>query len=161
MHLEAFLDPQLLSGPAAAALAAGLLIARLTYLVGRRWLCRPPWAYPEQPPLGRLEPLLDPFTAGSATERRESSRRRGHAVSVAVAEAGPGWVLDRSMGGLGLALPTPAPLGAVLNVRAANAPVGTPWAEVEVLHCRPEEDHQRVGCRFRQTPHMGVLLLFG
>ena len=142
-------------------MAAGLLTARLTYLVGRRWLRGRRWAYAERPPPSSPGPSSDPFTAGSVTEQRESLRRQGHAVSVAVAEVGQGWVLDRSMGGLCLALPAPAPQGAFLKVRAANAPEGTPWAEVEVLHCQPEEGHQRVGCRFRERPRMGVLLLYG
>ncbi len=70
-------------------------------------------------------------------------------------------VVDRSRGGLGLALPQEVRVGSALRVRSMNYEESGPWVEVEVRHCRRRGDQWLVGCKFRQTLPLNVLLLFG
>jgi len=69
--------------------------------------------------------------------------------------------LDRSTGGLCIALATEVPRGVVLKVRAAHAPDTVGYINVIVRNCRRQEEYYEVGCEFEQTPPWNVLLLFG
>jgi hypothetical protein len=140
-------------------LCAGLIVMLGRFLLGKR---RPPPLPPRDQPATR-----DPFLYGSATERRTALRRAGNPVEVFVAwpggEANPaqGWVLDRSVGGLCLMLDREAPPGTPLKVLTCSAPRGTPWTEVEVKSCRPQDKGWEIGCQFVKTPSWNVMLLFG
>jgi hypothetical protein len=109
----------------------------------------------------------DPFTHGSATEKRASFRRMGNPVKVLVsdeeARARPteGWVMDRSVGGLCLSVPHEMSNNTILSVRTVSAPTEIPWVRVQVKRCRPLEGHWELGCEFVRTPTWSVLLLFG
>ncbi|MBA2227200.1 MAG: PilZ domain-containing protein [Thermogemmata sp.] len=100
-------------------------------------------------------------------ERRASIRRGGAVVRVTVASplfhrgVTDGFVLDRSTGGLCIALATEVPRGVVLKVRAAHAPDTVGYINVIVRNCRRQEEYYEVGCEFEQTPPWNVLLLFG
>jgi hypothetical protein len=100
-------------------------------------------------------------------ERRASVRRSGAAVRVTVASplfqrgVTDGFVLDRSTGGLCIALATEVPRGAVLKVRAVHAPDTVGYVNVIVRNCRRQEEYFEVGCEFEQTPPWNILLLFG
>jgi hypothetical protein len=114
-----------------------------------------------------FHPIPDPEaerTPGTAKSRGRL-RRRGNCVQIRARLDGdeiPGWVVDRSQGGLRLQLPYGAALDEVLEVRAVGAPEGTPWVEVRVRYCRQlQPTHWAVGCAFVRTPPWGVLLLFG
>jgi hypothetical protein len=72
-----------------------------------------------------------------------------------------GWVVDRSVGGLGLRTEVPLPVGAVFNVRPRSATAIVPWTEVEVKSCRQHAAAWEVGLQFVRTPPWSVLLLFG
>ncbi len=105
--------------------------------------------------------------ATTASDRRNSLRRDGPPVEVVVqskafkgGEAG-GYVLDRSTGGLKLALSAGLTSGSTLQVKAKHAPDTTPWVTVLVRSCRENSDHYELGCEFEKTPPWNVLLLFG
>ena len=76
-------------------------------------------------------------------------------------EVASGYVLDRSTGGLRLALTVAVASGITLQVRADNAPDNTPWVTVLVRNCRHAGQHYELGCEFDKTPPWNVLLLFG
>jgi hypothetical protein len=152
------------------AVGVGLGIALLAVVVGRILLAEPraPVPRPLRPPLVKEAAARpDPFIQGSAGERRATLRRGGNPVAVLITDAEAkerpryGWVLDRSMGGLGLSVDEPCAEGTILSVRAANAPPNIAWVQVEVRSCRPEGASWDLGCRFLRTPSWGVLLLFG
>jgi hypothetical protein len=99
--------------------------------------------------------------------RRSSSRREGQPVRVLITMAGlrgqleSGWVLDRSTGGLRIAVAKPIPIGSTIQIRTDNAPDTIPWVSVIVRSSRAETQHHELGCSFESTPPWNVLLLFG
>jgi len=108
----------------------------------------------------------DPFDYGSPEDKRTAPRRQGKPVSVLIAVEGTaeprrGTVLDRSTGGLRLAVGSPLDVGLVLNLRVAHAADMIPWVQAEVKNCRRTRDGWEVGCRFLQTPPASVMWLFG
>jgi hypothetical protein len=100
-------------------------------------------------------------------EMRGATRRGGNAVAVFIAdphktdEPQRGWVVDRSAGGLCVALDKPVDAGDTLRIRVCNAPVTVPWAEVQVKSCRKDGNQWEAGCQFVVTPSFNVLMLFG
>jgi hypothetical protein len=104
-------------------------------------------------------------------ERRSAVRRAGNPVPVRVNATGQSpaaggrteaaFVLDRSTGGLCLALDRQLSPGQVVHVRAECAPDTTPWVPVEVRNCRKEKGRYEVGCQFAAPLPWAVLLLFG
>jgi len=156
-----------------AALGIGLGAAALVYVVGR-FLTMPrgqnldDHTYNLDPrPETSEEEEVDVFTQGTTQDRRRALRRGGNPVAVLVSDAHtktapvPGYVLDRSTGGLCLSVSDEIPAGTVLSVRTANAPQTIPWIQVEVRNCRPVGKEYELGCKFIRTPPWSVLLLFG
>ena len=143
----------------------GLAFAGVAFLMGRTCfrLVRsgPPV---EEPPTREAD---DPFVTGSQSERRRALRRQGRAVQVLISDEAAlvphteGLVLDRSMGGLRLAVDTPVAENAILSLKATDAPHTTPWVQVRVKTCRQQADRYEVGCEFLRTPSWSILLLFG
>jgi hypothetical protein len=109
----------------------------------------------------------DPFTDGGTNERRSASRRGGHAVTVEMNDPDEkqsqqhGWVVDRSIGGLCLMVPSAVPVGSIWKVRPSEAPRTTPPVRVEVKTCIPEGHEWKLGCQFERVPSYAVLLMFG
>jgi hypothetical protein len=103
----------------------------------------------------------------SFANRRSSIRREGQPVKVLVSSptlrngGGGGYVLDRSTGGLRIALTAAQAPGSTLQVRAENAPDTVPWVTLIVRSCRNAGQHFELGCEFDRTPPWNVLLLFG
>jgi len=103
----------------------------------------------------------------SYADRRGAVRREGTVVRVKVAAPvfrnglGEAFVLDRSTGGLRLAVATPLEPGVIVQVRAANAPETIGFVGVLVRSCRKSGEFYEVGCEFEKTPPWNVLLLFG
>ncbi len=102
----------------------------------------------------------------SPDDRRQRSRRMAapKAIHFRLSEGAtpkPGVVLDRSSGGLRLALEQALPVDAHVFLKADQAPVGTPWAEAVVCWCKPVDDQFELGCRFLENVPWNVLLLFG
>ena len=115
-----------------------------------------------------LEPVAvkSRFVFGSVKGEWLALRRRGNPVAVLISDATatapprPGAVIDRSLGGLGLAMDVPAQVGTILTVRPASSP-SIPWLQVVVRGCRQREADWRVGCQFVRTPPSSVLCEFG
>ena len=145
-------------------IAAGLLATMLAFLVGVRV-----FTAPRQKPAAKDVPQEphDPFAVGGRTERRGANRRKGSSIGVLITDAdrkGPereGWVLDRSLGGLGLFSDNEVAPGTQLRVQPENAPPMMPWVEVEVKECKPYETGYQLNCAFVKPPPYAVLLLFG
>jgi hypothetical protein len=109
---------------------------------------------------------VDVFVHGSRSERRLAPRRRGNTVEVLVTDQSgqpplSGWIVDRSVGGLGLLMEKPFKEGVQIGVRPRNASEATPWTSVEVRSCRARDGEWEVGCRFVRTPPWNVMMLFG
>jgi hypothetical protein len=109
------------------------------------------WAPPEQ----------------SYADRRGAKRREGSPVRVTLASStfrngvDEGYVIDRSTGGLRIAMQTAIAPGSTLQVRAVNAPDNVGFVTVIVRSCLKNSDYYEVGCEFDKTPPWSVLLLFG
>lgn len=103
----------------------------------------------------------------SFVDRRTSQRREGPPVRVTLASPSfktsmaEGYVLDRSTGGLRIAMPTAMSPGSTLQVRAAHAPETVGFVTLIVRSCKQNGDFYEVGCEFEKTPPWSVLLLFG
>jgi len=145
-------------GPAIGAGAFGL-----AFWAGRRFLA----ARPARAGAGATDAALAEAYVGVTRDRRAAPRRRvGRPVEVLLddgsgAEAANGWVVDRSLGGVGLVADAPVAVGAVLKVRARAATEATPWVEVTVRTCKRDGTQYELGCQFRRTPDWSVLLQFG
>ncbi len=109
------------------------------------------WAPPEQ----------------SYSDRRGASRREGSPVRVLLSSptfrngTNDGYVVDRSTGGLRIALQSAMAPGSTLQVRASNAPSTVAFVTVIVRNCKKNGDFFELGCEFEKTPPWNVLLLFG
>jgi hypothetical protein len=86
---------------------------------------------------------------------------------VVVQEAGgagepfPAWVMDRSIGGLGLSIDQPVEPGTILRVRRPTAPADIPWVEIQVKSVRIKETTWEIGCQFTRSLTFDVLMQFG
>jgi len=126
----------------------------------------PPPPPPPNPPPNKGQ-QYDPFDQGSPTEQRKAHRRSGNPVEVFVArveESAPfcrAWVIDRSVEGVALSAANELKPEFHVQILPVNAPVITPWTEVEVKSCRPVKHGFELGCQFVKKPQWSVLLLFG
>jgi hypothetical protein len=154
----------------------GLLAAAVIFIMGRYTATRDRATEEEEINLNpRPEPGDEPpdqeedvALHGGVMDRRRALRRGGNPVIVLIsdaegkAEPAQGWVLDRSTGGLCLGIDGEIPAGAIISVRAANAPPTIPWVQLEVRNCRAVgKGEYELGCKFLKTPPWNVLLLFG
>jgi hypothetical protein len=148
--------------PASFLIGALLVLAILVWGRARFGKRPPPPATPTADPY-----QADPFTHGSASDKRRALRRRGSSVTVMISDAAgtaPPWqgiVANRSVGGLQLEIDRSVPVGAVLSVRPAQAPSIVPWIQVEIRHCQKTGTTWQVGCQFLRTPPANILWLFG
>jgi len=151
--------------PLAVGMVAGLLSIVAVRSFGGRG--RAPVPAPNPPTKTVAMPPPDPFVHGGALEQRRALRRAGNPVPVLLAsphEDQPSWhawVIDRSVGGIGLVVNSEFPEGARLKVMPQSAPESTPWIDIEVRCCRPGEEGFELGCQFVKTPPWSLLLLFG
>jgi hypothetical protein len=102
----------------------------------------------------------------AANDRRGIMRRDGKQTSVLVAgqdvhSPQQAYVLNRTSGGLRLAVEQDFPVGTILWLRACNAPATTPSAKVSVRWCEEVDGYFEVGCQFQGELPWSVLLLFG
>jgi len=103
----------------------------------------------------------------SLSDRRTSIRREGTPVKIMATSpafkngTNPGYILDRSTGGLKLALEAGMAPGSSMQIRANHAPETTPWVTAIVRNCTDTGEHFEMGCEFEKTPPWNVLLLFG
>jgi hypothetical protein len=150
------------------ALGAGLVVILVFLVLGRRNkrfagpvvlpatpAASPDWEAPH--PLARHD------------ERRRSIRRGGLPTPILVvdskgakrAKATEAYVLDRSSGGLRLALERAFPAGSTLLARPGNAPDGFEWVKLVVRNCREVGDYFELGCQFETDLELSRLLMFG
>jgi len=113
-------------------------------------------------------PVLDWVPPDDAFgDRRGSVRREGPPVKVILSAPSfrskhdVGYVLDRSTGGLRIAMRLSMAPGSTMQVRAANAPDTDAFVTVIVRNCKKSGDFFEIGCEFEKTPPWNVLLLFG
>lgn len=112
-------------------------------------------------------PLSDLTPPPVARERRSSPRRQANQVSIGISSAlddSPpftGWVLDYSLGGLGLFVDKRIPIGAFLHVRPKDVAPTTHSKEVQVKNCQRYLDGWRLGCRLESELTVEDLHRFG
>jgi len=134
--------------------------------------------------LGRRQRRIGPIVASTAEEgpnpadmwlppakgpdeRRRSVRRTGVPTAIRVSDPRKpkklidGFVLDRSSGGLRLALEKPFPTGSTLQVRPSTAPDTSPWVTIIIRNCREVGDYFEIGCQFQEELPWNLLLMFG
>ncbi len=109
----------------------------------------------------------DAFRYGLGMARRKSVRLSGHRIPVWIslndAKKDPleGCVINRSQGGLRLALAQALPIGTMVQVRAMTVPAEMPWVQVEIKNCREKDENWELGCQFITDPPPDVLASFG
>ncbi|MBI3412100.1 MAG: hypothetical protein HY040_27530 [Planctomycetes bacterium] len=100
-------------------------------------------------------------------EQRQTLRRDGNPTEVYLAPPGykdrpsRGWIVDRSLGGIGLMVNDEVKIGTVLSILPVKAPEMTHWVDIEVKSCRPTSEGWEIGCQFVKTPPFSILLMFG
>jgi hypothetical protein len=152
------------------AVAAGLAVILAFLFFGRR---RPPARFrgpAAQPhtPVGSAD-WENPPASARADERRRAIRRGGLPTPILIvdpkagrrAKAMEAYVLDRSTGGLRLALEKPVNVGGTLLAKPGNAPDGFEWVKVLIRNCREVGDYYEVGCQFETELELNRLLMFG
>ena len=147
------------------ALATGLGVILLFLFLGRR---TPRGSGPVVPPSPDLLANLPATTAARHDERRRAIRRAGLPTPILVIDpksrrkkTSEAYVLDRSTGGLRLAMETPHPMGTRLQARPSNAPDDFAWVEMIVRNCKETGDYFELGCQFESDLELSRLLMFG
>ncbi len=100
---------------------------------------------------------------------RRSSPRRKKLLRVQIIQVSPngegepfpGWVTDRSLGGLRLEVERAIDVGAALKVHSPFSTAQTPWVEVTVQSVQVMEDCRYLGCAFVRSPTWEVMMQFG
>ncbi len=180
-QLSRFLADMSLSDPLVwVALGAGFAVVFVFMLLGRRQRRTttvgvsappPPPKQDDAPPPPKQEPrnAADVWlpTATKPNERRRTLRRGG--VPTAIHMVDPqdpkkileGFVLDRSSGGLRIAVEKPYPTGSAVQIRPTNAHAQSPWVTVIVRNCKETGDYFEIGCQFQEKLPWHILLMFG
>jgi len=160
---------QLLHLPYAYALFPVLVF--LAIAGGSCWVLRPGYqAAPEGVEADTPEgnPLI--LSMEKPKNQRVTSRRQGNPVEVYVAppegkkSPSTGSVLDRSLGGLRLALFQQVEVGTVLAVRPVESQDMVPWVDIQVRSCKPSTEMPgqfEIGCEYVKSPPYSIQLLFG
>jgi hypothetical protein len=148
------------------ALGSGMSVVLVFLFVGRRQRrAKPVVASADDSGLNPADVWMPP--AKGPDERRRSVRRVGVPTAVQIIDPKKpkkpieGYVLDRSSGGLRLAMEKPFSTGATLQVRPVNAPEESPWINIIIRNCREVGDYFEVGCQFLEELPWHLLLLFG
>jgi hypothetical protein len=121
---------------------------------------------PAKAPAVKAAAEVDPFLAGSASEKRRSARRKGLIVPVVVCRTDGGTqldatVVDRSLQGLGILGSVAMARGTRLKVRPRDIHDDAFSVQVEVRNCVQKGQQWHLGCQFARTPSANVLMLFG
>jgi len=149
------------------ALGAGLVVVLVFLLMGRRKRFRGPVVLPSAP---AASPDWEAVALSARhDERRRSIRRGGLPTPILVVDAKGGkrakateaYVLDRSSGGLRLAVERSFVTGAALLAKPGNAPEGFEWVKLVVRNCREVGDYFELGCQFETDLELSRLLMFG
>ena len=159
------------------ATAAGVFAAGIVYLGVRGYYARGAAAHLDHllerslPAHGAVgsPSASDLFSHGSNHERRQAPRRRGNPVAILLADEEPdsepvaGYVIDRSLGGLGVELDASvtAEPGMVLAVRPRRGAEHVAWTRVVVRSFEKLGSNHRLGCQFTRPPNSQTMLHFG
>lgn len=111
----------------------------------------------------------DPPAIARHDERRRAIRRAGLPTPVYVldwkanrrSKPMESFVLDRSTGGLRLAMERSVAVGSTMAVKPSNAPPEFDWVKVVVRNCREIGDYWEIGVQFEVELDLGRLLMFG
>jgi hypothetical protein len=132
---------------------------------GFYWLTRP-----APTPAGAATPSPPAVESVKPPEQRGAFRRQGNPVQVHVGspdnknDTEIGSVLDRSVGGMKLALFAEMPIGTVISIHPVHADAIVPWIDLEIRSCRPSEEMPGqfdIGCQYVKSPPYSIQLLFG
>jgi hypothetical protein len=136
------------------------------------WLVKPPMPRIVEPPA--IDVQSDHATVGEkekkGKEQRNMHRRQGNPVEVHIAPPDDktkpevGSVMDRSVGGLRLAVFHELAIGTVIAVHPVHADAIVPWVDLEVRSCKPSTEMPgqfEVGCQYVKSPPYSIQLLFG
>jgi len=110
---------------------------------------------------------LDEQPTSFLAEKRKTLRREGNPIPVRMSRDLEGerseeaFVVDRSTTGMQIWSKRRIPAGAMVRVKAHNAPDGTPWVFVQVCRVGKNRKFYELGCQFTQDVPWSVLLLFG
>lgn len=151
------------------ALGVGLVVMMTFLFFGRRSRRNPePVVLPQVPVSG--SPDWDgPFPTARHDERRRSIRRGGLPTPIFIvdskggrrARASEAYVLDRSTGGLRIAMEKPSAVGSTMLAKPGNAPEGFDWVKIMIRSCREVGDYYELGCQFESDLELSRLLMFG
>ncbi|QVL34310.1 PilZ domain-containing protein [Telmatocola sphagniphila] len=100
-------------------------------------------------------------------EKRKSVRRGGVPTPISVVDPlqarrpMDAYVLDRSTGGIRIAIQKAIPIGSTAQVRPQNCSEEVPWIPIVVRNCREIGDYFEIGCQFEKELPWNLLLLFG
>jgi len=123
-------------------------------------------SYDDRARIYDTSPLGEEATSFLA-EKREALRRDGQTVVVHMSldlqgnRSEEAFVTDRSKTGLRIVTKRRVKVGALIRVRAENAPDNTPWVIVEVCRSTKHRKYYELGCQFTAEVPWNVLLLFG
>lgn len=99
-------------------------------------------------------------------QKRCFPRRAGNYIAVMLTDPDDpsrhweGYILDRSLGGLGLQVSAPFEVGKDLWVRPTSTTT-LPWTRVKVRHCQRSGRRWVIGCRFQEMLPSSIMLHFG
>jgi hypothetical protein len=148
------------------ALGSGIAVILLFLFLGRRQRRTGPIvASTAEDGLNPADVWLPP--SKGPDERRRSVRRSGVPTAVQISDPRKpkrlidGFVLDRSSGGLRLAMEKPFPTGSTLQIRPTTAPDDSPWITIIIRNCREVGDYFEIGCQFQEELPWHLLLMFG
>jgi hypothetical protein len=102
-----------------------------------------------------------------AVDRRSSPRRQANQVQIGITSALDdskpfiGWVLDYSVGGLGLFVDKKLAAGTYLRLRPVKAAEESAWKEAQVKNCQAYLDGWRLGCQLESGFSLDELKHFG
>jgi hypothetical protein len=143
------------SVPVVGVFCSGLVLMGGRWLLGRR---QPQEATPDEP--------MNPYQSMSTPKRRQTPRGRGAPMRILIlaknrpAEQFPGYVINRSVGGLCVSLVQPVEEGALISVRPAKELIDDTWYDVVVKYCRATETGWEMGCEFQGRGGSSALLKF-
>jgi PilZ domain len=109
---------------------------------------------------------LVPESPSEAAQDRRFSPRRKKLLRVQLQDAlggstpFPGWVVDRSLGGMCLEVDRELETGTMLKVRRYEG-TNLPWVEIRVQSQRLVDGVWHLGCQFVRSPSWEVLMQFG
>jgi hypothetical protein len=153
------LDGETWTVPIVGVIAAGLMLLLTRLFLG--------WRHSRLNTADRDSALVGKAIGSAPEDRRGAARRPGKTVKVWITDADQtaepfqGWIRDRSMGGLNIAVFRPVEINTIVSVRSVDADNVTPWIQLQVKRCSaPSEGRWELGCQFVRTPSYSQLLSF-